>query len=83
MTPKNLAPSPNQHAPNTAKIVTSRESRRTNKIGIVTTPHARVQSKLTSAVGDFHPQFFCEDDPVHRIAYSESTIAVRNQGVSE
>ena len=83
MKPASLAPSPNQLAPDTAKIVTDQESKVANEIGIVTTPHARVQSKLTSAVGDFHPQFFCEDDPVHRIAYSESTIAVRNQGVSE
>lgn len=78
-----LAPRPSQIAPNTAKIVTEQESKVTNEIERVTTPHARVQSKLTSAVGDFHPQFFCEDDPVRLNDYSVSAIAVRNQGIGE
>ncbi len=83
MKPASLAPSPNQLAPDTAKIVTNRESKVTNELGRVTTPHARVQSKLTLAVGDFHPQFFCEDDPVRLNDYSVSAIAVRNQGIGE
>jgi hypothetical protein len=53
-----LAPSATRFAPDTAKIVTEQESKVTNELGIATTPYSRVQSKLTLAVGDFHPQFF-------------------------
>jgi hypothetical protein len=49
MNSPNLAASPNQLPPDTAKIVTDRESKVTNEIGGVTTPHARVPSSVSVA----------------------------------
>ena len=44
-----LAPSPSQLAPNTAKTLNDQESKVTNEIGRVTTPHARVPSSFSSS----------------------------------
>ena len=79
----NPAPRPNQHAPDTAKIVTDGECKVTNEIGIATTPHAPVKPSASNKGSRFPSAIFWEDKPVRLNVYSVSAIAVRNQGIGE
>jgi hypothetical protein len=79
----NLAPHLNKHASDMAKIVSDRESKVTNELGIATTPHAPVKLSASNRGSRFPSAIFWQDDPVRLNDYSVSAIAVRNQGIGE
>lgn len=79
----NLAPRLNKHASDTSKIVSDRESKVTNELGRVTTPHAHVKPSASNKGSRFPSAIFWEDKPVRLNGYSVSAIAVRNQGIGE
>ncbi len=74
-----LAPRPNQHAPNTAKIVTDRESKVTNEVGIVTTPDAPVEGLWNNATSRLRMAIFEDGEETSAQSQGSFAIAVRNQ----
>ena len=79
MNPTNLAPSANQLAPDTAKIVTDQESKVTNEVGIVTTPDALVEDFWNNAISRLRMAIFENGEEAAPQSQGSFAIAIRNQ----